>query len=275
MVDNNILRKAQAVLWTISEINVLKLQYYLCISIRPMSLDKTLLEMFVRRCLALYSMSMTLCADVPISERRPGDDAAILATMALVHVADLGESTALLRCTVILEALLNKSKHNYDALLIQVRLCLSLGLSSLAIERYLQLSLKHMQQATMSWILHTHISVLHPYPYVGKPINGKTRPVMDFTENVANALDWHATAEQANSDFLSVMLQKAQYDVLIDTLSLDETIRSGFTKLLLIVEGSRIQRLTGASIRKNYLNCLSQSSAHLPGAAADVFDRES
>ena len=256
-VNANLSQKSQAVLWIISETNVLKLVYYLCISKEPTKLDKGRLGSFVCRCLRLYSLSLLLCPHLPVSERRPADDAALLATMTLVHIAELGEAIALLRSTVILESLLDRSRHNYDALLIQIRLYLNLGMSSSAMERYVQLSVKNMQQATISWILYTQISMLHPYPYVCKPSSAKAPPTMDLWESITSALDWHATAGQVISDSTSAMLRESQYNMPFDALELAKLINMGFTKLVLMVEWSRIQRLTNAPSQKDYLDILS------------------
>ena len=221
-------------------------------------MDSGLLELFVCRCLRLYSLSKALCQDLPVSERRPGDDAAVLAALALLHIADAGDSVALLRSMLVLECLLNDSRHHYDALLIQICLCLKLGVSSLAIERYLRLSVKNMQQVTVSWVLYTQISTIHPYPYLS---NGKTSTGMDLLESITSALKWFTSAAQNNEDSLSAMLRDGQFNMVIDTIELDELIQNSFTKVLLFAERLRIQRLTGLSGHKLHSSLYSKISS--------------
>lgn len=237
---------------------MLKLLYYLRISKEPTKSDRDQLGSFVCRCLRLFQISHLLCPERPISERRPADDAAILASMALVHISELGESTALLRSAVLLESLLEGSRHNYDALLIQIRLCLKLGISSMAMERYLQLSVKNMQHATTSWLLYSQISVLHPYSYMRQHSNTTASHFMDLPKGITDALDWHVTAEETLAESLSNMLKEGQYNMLFDSLWLYYSVKMGFSKLLLVSEWSRIQRLTGASGQKDYLESLSE-----------------
>ena len=219
--------------------------------------------MFVCRCLRLYDISLYLNQELPITERHSADDAAILASMALIHVANSGPGAALLRSIAILETLLESSKHNYDALLIQIRLCLRLGLPSLSFEHYVQLSAKSMQHATLSWILYTHISVIHPYPYVHQHSTTEAPPIIDLSENITSALDWHVATDQTLSDSMIRMLREGQYNMFFDTLSLQRSLKMGFSRLLLVSERSRIQNTTGVSIQKEYTNISSKRTLML------------
>ena len=194
--------------------------------------------------------------DQPYSERRAGDDAAILATMALIHISYFEEDTALLRCIVILENLLIKSPHNYDALLIMIRLCANFGTLSLAMQRYMQLSIKNMQHATLSWILYTHISLLHPYSSICHSGNSDALANMYMPESLTAALDWHVGAGQINADYTVKMLREDQYNMLFDALTLAKSLKVGFGRLLLLIERARIQRLTGVSSQRNCLQSL-------------------
>lgn len=180
----------------------------------------------------------------------------MLAVMALMHVADFGDDAAVLRCVFILETLLIKSPHNYDALLILIRLCLVTGTSSLAMEHYMQLSIKNMQHATLSWILYTHISLLHPYSPKVQTKSKEALAVMDLPENITAALNWHAVAAQLNSDYICTMLQEGRHNMVLDSLALNKSLSTGFARLLLLVGWVRIQRLTGALSPRDYSDFL-------------------
>ena len=256
-IETNTFMKSKAIQWLTSEINVLKLDYFLVVSKYPNCHDQSLLDAFVCNCLRLYKVSLVLGSKLPVSERRPGDDAAILAVMAMLHMANLREDNAVLRAVVILECLLANSKHNYDALLMQVRLNLLLGTASLAMERYSQLCIKNMQHATLSWILFTRISTLHPYSLSPLSKSKGLFATRDPSETLTAALDWHRSAERINAGSIEKMLRDGQYNMLFDALELGYSIGNGFAKLISLVEWSRSHRFGGVSNEKNHADLIS------------------
>ena len=147
----DILTKTKMVKWLTREINALKLDYNLVVSQSEDLLPPNMLPMFISNCLRLYRLSLHIEFDLPVSDRRAGDDAALLAAMGLIRLYNrdrrksYANNTALIRSTIILENILSHSKHNYDALLLLVRLYMYFGAGSLAIERYSRLSLKNIQ----------------------------------------------------------------------------------------------------------------------------------
>lgn len=241
-----------------SEINVLKLDYFLVVSKHPNFYERALLEAFVCNCLRLYKVSLALGSQLPLSERRPGDDAAILAVMAMFHMLKLGEHNAVLRSVAVLEMVLAHSRHNYDALLLQIRLALVLGTASIAMGRYSQLCVKNMQHATLSWILFTRISTLHPYPLSGSSQGNGPFTIRDPFATLTHALEWHRSAQEVNDESVSRMLSDGQNNMLFDALDLGHTIENGFSKFVAFVESSRIQRLGGASREIDYGDLMSK-----------------
>ncbi len=219
----------------------MKLDYYLLVSGDNTSGSTDLLRAFICNCLRLYSISLPVGSKLPASERRPGDDAAILAVMALLHLHKRGEFNALLRAVVVLESVLSCSKHNYDALLILVRLYLFLGAASLAVKAYTMLSIKNIQHATLSWILFTRISTIHPCLF--NP-GSKVKNGASASNLLLNALDWHRSASNLGDAATSQMLQTGQYCMMLDNLSTQESIQKGFSHYLIAVELSRIIRFT-------------------------------
>lgn len=194
-------------------------------------------------------MNITL----PISERHPGDDAGILAVMGLTRLSRYGDRHARLQCIAVLEFLISSSKHNYDALLILVRLYMRLGAGSLAIQLYSRLSIKNLQHATISWVLFTRISSIHPFaPSRRDP----TQTPTDSVKSLSIAIDWHKSAERFSSATVSQMLENGQYSMLFETLAVDKTIRASFAKFMFIVESHRIGRLMQFSGIKDYSSLL-------------------
>lgn len=234
------------IFWITCEINILKLQYNLVISQDRHSRDADLLNAFVANCLRLYKESLAFGLNLPVSDRRPGDDAALLAAMGLIRLFKLGRKHALLQCIIVLEHTLLQSKHNYDALLILVRLYIFLGAGSLAMERYSRLSIKNLQHATISWVLYTRISSIHPYPAT-YTINGKRLSVIDPLEDIAQVSKWHTSAEAVSMGAVHKMQANGQWNMSLDVLQTNEAVTTGFAKFLMVVEARRIARIRSSA----------------------------
>lgn len=202
---------------------------------------KDILEAFISNSLRLYRISLSLGSSLPVCERQPGDDAALLAVMALMHLLDLGQKNALLRCVAILEALISHSKHNYDAMLILVRLHLKFGSGWLAMEHYSRLSIKNLQHATVSWILYTRISTIHPFaPSVSRASQSPTNVAKDITLGI----EWHNIASRMCNASMNQLMNDGKYNMLLDALSTDLALVNGFARFMLLTESLRIYRFT-------------------------------
>ena len=231
---------------------MLKLEYNLVISRDDNTFKDGLLQGFICNCLRLYRLSLKYDLNLPVSDRLPGDDAALLAAMGLIRLYKTRQkypehNNALLRSVVILEHLLLRSKHNYDALLILVRLYMFLGAGSLAMERYSRLSIKNIQHATISWVLYTHISTIHPHPVTMSRTNGGGQTTIDPASDMAQALDWHKSASGLTKNSVTSMQENGQWNMSLDALSTSAHVGSGFSKLLLLVEIKRIARFLSIS----------------------------
>ena len=234
---------------------MLKLDYFLHVSKHPNYYTRSLLEAFICNALRLYRISLKLGLGLPISERRPGDDVAILAVMAMFHIfGDSRDTYTLIRSCVILKCVLAGSKHNYDALALQVRLYSLLGSTSLAIDCYSQLCVKNMQHATLSWMLFSRLSTLHPYPACHSSLDKPT--ARDPSGLLKEALDWHKLAESINKESIVNMLRQGQYDMLFDAFGLGNSLARGYSKILIWCELRRLERLTNTSWNKDYTDTL-------------------
>ena len=235
--------------WLTREINALKLDYNLVVSQNEDSLPTKLLHVFISNCLRLYNLSLHIGFDLPVSDRRPGDDAALLAAMGLIRLYNrdrnksYANNTALIRSIVILENILAHSKHNYDALLLLVRLYMYFGAGSLAIERYSRLSVKNIQHATVSWTLFAHMSTIHPQPTKFPSVDGKSYTVINPLDEINQILQWYHTADASSSKSLSSMQENGLWNMYLDAYSTKLSISQNFIRHQLFVEGKRIQRL--------------------------------
>lgn len=234
--------QSRVISWITAEINALKCDYFLLVSRTDIPSRLNLLKSFVSNCLRLFKLSLPLGSKFPPSERRPGDDAAILAVMGLVHISLEGgwRDNSIFRGIIILEALIAQSRCNYDALLVLVRLYVTVGMGSLAMHYYAQLSIKNVQNATMSWVLFTRISTIHPLnPY---PIGNETS--FDLLENLRKVLEWGKTADRLCNTSANSMLNYGQYNMAIDMLTSFEFGSSNFTTRLVSVEMQRVARFS-------------------------------
>lgn len=239
---------------------MLKLEYHLVVSRNDTPAQVSLLRAFVSRCLQLYKVSLSVNISLPVSDRRPGDDAAMLGAMALIRLHEFAEKHALLQCITILECLLSHSKHNYDALLTLTRLYMQAGVGTLAADLYSRLSIKNMQHATVSWILYNRISTIHPYE-PSRTIS--TQSPSHMLKNLSYAIDWHMSAEEYNSIAIDRMIECGQYTMLFDTLKIGGWIKNGFGKFMFVVESHRIGRFSQFSQIKDYSSLLGNRFASI------------
>lgn len=255
------------------------MDYYLVISHNDNASSKQLIETFITSCLQLYKLSLTLGSDLPASERQPGDDACILAVMALIHLFRGGENTALLRGALLLEFLLSRSKHNYDALLMLVRIYISMGAGSLAMKHYAQLKIKNSQNATISWILFTRLSTIHPFPVDPDISFGQEKALCDPAQGLKVALEWQRGSETQISRGINQILHNGQYKTLVGALSLLERSQQDLQKFMNVIESRRIGRSTGQTSKEDYQDLLGKSpyklsrSKPLLNQKADVFSK--
>ncbi|KAL6716429.1 hypothetical protein ACLMJK_005996 [Lecanora helva] len=234
--------ESSVIFWITSEINILKLEFYLVISQDENCFRSDLVVAFISTCLRLYKQSLRFGFDLPVSDRRPGDDAALLAAMGLVHLFKMGKRYALIQCILLLEHTLLHSKHNYDALLILVRLYMFIGAGSLAMERYNRLSIKNVQHATISWVLYTRLSTIHPFPAT-YTANDRTQTTIVPFQDMMYALDWHQSAQILSYKAVTSIQDRGAWNMSLDTLETNHAVFSGLGRYLLYVEVKRIERL--------------------------------
>lgn len=233
--------------WITAEVTVLKFEYHLVVSRDENTANVELLTAFVCNCLRLYQLAILWDFSLPSSDRLPGDDAAILAAMALLRMGteqypEIKWEKSLLRCIIILEAVLTKSKHNYDALLLLVRLYMYLGIGSLAIERYHQMSIKNLQSVTVSWILFGRLSTIHPYPVTTSGVDMEKKTI-DPLKEMVNILRWHVQALKLDDQALLSMQTNNQWLSMLSCIKTKEAIGSGLTIPMLLGEACRVRRL--------------------------------
>ncbi|KAL8730427.1 MAG: hypothetical protein Q9166_004065 [cf. Caloplaca sp. 2 TL-2023] len=251
----------------ITKINKLKLEYYLIYS-----RDKRLREAdsevglasFITKCIRTYDLAVSQAGSTyensrRVAERFPGDDAALLAVAALLRLLSYpGHHNPLLRAVVLLDQLVTYSPSNYEALSTLVLLYSRLGAGWLAAKTYNRLSIKNIQLPTLSWLLGTKISTIHPHSQVSKEIK---LPVNDLPGNTADgdpiqhlthALDYHKSLLHTDQQELLEFLDANQYASLSQAMGNTLHDQNGFVKYMLLTEWARIERLSGAQQKRDY-----------------------
>ena len=235
--------------WLYSEVNSLKLDYFLVIS-RKGSLKsrEPLLNAFIANCLRLYRTTFLWDVDSKngtneaVSEaegpvdRHVGDDAAMLAAMALIHLYFAGQPSALLRTAFVLETVLKQSKHNYEAVLLAVRVYLHMGQFGRAFELFNGLDVKNIQNLSTLWILICRISTLHPH--------ASRRMRCDPSANLDEAADWIAGSFRSIRRACAECLKHKSYRNFLKTVETFESLPTSISKIMIEAEDSKILWLT-------------------------------
>ena len=226
-----------------------------------------LLSHLTHTCLRLFDASILLDLRLSQGDQGPADDAAILAAMASVRLYHLGQKDAIFKSVAILEYLFKYSKHNYEALLIVVQLYMYLGLGSLALDRFARLSIKNIQQASMTWIIFTRISKLHPWPLEIHP-ESQSRSVFDPLEELRKALAWHNRSGTLLNKALDRAISRKQYLTVVSLLETQELLQHGSSRQILEIELRSARRLRG------HLNEESSAFSTFPYVVDDNRDKE-
>ena len=114
------------------------------------------LNEFITSALKIYTSSLSLGHNLLPTDTQYGHDGALLSAMGLIRLSALPDPPSqipLYQSAIILNTLLQKSKHNYQALPLLVRVYL-LGAIPLAMKIYPWLNIKQIQDgalANFSW----------------------------------------------------------------------------------------------------------------------------
>ncbi len=216
-----------------------------------------LLEAFVGNCIRLYKLSSDLGIDRVYSDNKPGDDAGILAVMGLVLLSDPVHKRYLLLIAQLLECLLRRSKHNYHALLILVRIYLILGAGSLAMRTYKRLAIKNLQHETMAHVLYTRLATIYPHPGSNVKTLGAEKKDTNPTIGLSVALKSYSSSAKQAMAGKRLCLEKGRYNMLLGVLQVDNVMRQSFCKAMWVLEQRRMNRLTRSDLGEQELPNLS------------------
>lgn len=217
-------------------------------------------EDYISRCLQAYRdmISPGQTSDSAAIESHPSDDLCVLAVMCLMSFDEAQvngsekqiSDTALIRATGILERLLRDSPHNYQALLLLVRIYLRLGAGLLALKTFSKLSVKQFQYETVAHNLFTRLATVHPH--TAPPYEGAEHK--DFDPQVAfmQGLNFYRAAEITTTRNRSNGLDYGSYVNVEGTIELQRRLKQSVCRRMYALDVRRIQRLVGGAPMGRY-----------------------
>lgn len=210
-----------------TEINALKFEYLLTIGNSAQPCEEYSVP-FATNCIRLIKLAEGCSIDTP-------PEIYYLAVSALQRAG----KPSLLQAACLLEHGINKLKPRHQAAAMLVYLETELGFHSLAAQHYDSLSVKEIQQDTVSHMLLTRISLHHPHAF---PRQGGAD--LDPSKITNKALKmYEATTEKLGTAQQS-LLRNGQADLFFEIQALRHSLDRSFTRRMLILEGRRIARLT-------------------------------
>ncbi|KAF7592889.1 hypothetical protein BBP40_012301 [Aspergillus hancockii] len=237
----------------VATINAFKFEYCFILSADETNVTKSQVEDFVLRCLQVYRKTdRPERSSAPSTiESQPSDDLCLLAAMSLIRFSgawisgskDQIPDTILIRAAAILEHLLLDSPHNYQALLLLVRIYLRLGAGSLALKTFSKLSVKQMQFETVAHNFYTRLATIHPHS--APPIEGAEYKDFNPQSAFVQALNFYRQAEITTVRHLSKGLDLGSYVNVEGTIDLQKRLKSSICRRMWALDVRRMQRLVG------------------------------
>lgn len=244
----------------VAKINALKCEYCFLLSADESNASKTKVEEFVSRCLQVYrEVERPEKSSAPSTiESQPSDDLCLLAAMSLIRfsgawISDSSEQvpdTVLIRAAAILERLLVDSPHNYQALLLLVRIYLRLGAGSLALKTFSKLSVKQIQFETVAHNLFTRLATIHPHS--APPIEGAEYKDFNPQSAFVQALNFYKSADVTTVRNRSKGLDYGSYFNVQGTIDLQKRLKQSICRRMWALDVRRIQRLAGGDPMGRY-----------------------
>ena len=201
-------------------------------------------ENFILKALELCEYCSDLGQDLLVTDNRPGDGASILAATAFFQLSNEGNSAALFKAVALLDHLLTFSKHNYQALLLQLRLYQILGTHSQAFKVYGRLYVKKMQHDTLAHNIVTRLSTSHPFPVATTVEDEDKVELFDPKCDIRQALKFFDTTKTSITRMSQLALEQGSYSEILEFLDVSFKIDNSFTKQMMLIEQRRIERLT-------------------------------
>ncbi|KAF3248738.1 hypothetical protein TWF192_006134 [Orbilia oligospora] len=219
---------------------------------------------FVQECLAVYNVSLKVDIDLLVTDMRIGDELLLLVAKALMckYTASRMQDPLPVRVAIIiLEHLLTKSKHNFTALLMLVRLYMIIGAPSCATIEYQRLSIKQIQNDSLSHHVLTRLStllpfsvssaakLLHPTDMADVGMHVPHNPT-DSLEMYDISLRLYKNANRTNPEMISLAFKNGAYGQIKDMVLFEKRVSSSISACQFEIERKRSQASSAADSTK-------------------------
>lgn len=148
-----------------------------------------------------------------------------------LHALDPSDQSTLYQAIQILETMLQKSKHNYQTLLLLVRIYLLIGAVGSALDIYPRLNIKQIQNDTLSHYLLTRISTLLP--------NDARTPTL-----LRDAGGIYESSRTQTPNMLQLAFERGGYAQMMGFLEFSERVAGSVCRSMYEVELRRLARLS-------------------------------
>lgn len=227
--------------------------------------SKQKVEELVTRCMKLYhssSQGQTEKTEQKAEgasstiESQPRDDLCILAAMSLLRTSESSETparvsdTALIRAAAILEHLVQDSPHNYQALLLLVRIYLMVGAGSLAFSTFSKMSIKQVQYDSVAHNFFTRLASIHPQS--APPVEGAECKDFDPQSAFVYGLNFFRSADMTTTKFRTRGLDEGSYANVEEIVELGRRLNQSVCRRMWALEVRRAQRLVGGDPLTRY-----------------------
>lgn len=250
----------------VPEINALKLAYCLNISGSENNPPKDKIEAFVVQCMKLYqahagngdtekTLRQTQGSSSTI-ESQPKDDLCLLAAMALLRTSEADGTedqvphTALIRAAGILERLALDSPHNYQALLLLVRIYLMLGAGSIAMSTFSKMSVKQVQYESVAHNLLTRLATIHPHS--APPVSGAELKDFEPQSAFVQSLNFYRNTEVTTLKYRTRCLEEGSYVNGKELVEVNDRLKNSICRRMYALDVRRAQRLVGGDPMTRY-----------------------
>lgn len=159
-------------------------------------------------------------------------------------------SPVLVQAAGILEHLILKSPHNYEALLLLVRIYLLLGAGSEALKSFPKLSVKQMQYETVAHNLFTRLATIHPH--AAPPFEGLELKDVDPQMAMRQALLFYRGSESSIPYACKTGLENGSYVNVQKTIDFQKSLENSICRRMWALETRRMQRMIGGPGTSQY-----------------------
>ncbi|KAF3919440.1 hypothetical protein ABW21_db0209304 [Orbilia brochopaga] len=236
----------------------LKFRFWIEIDDQERRPETSELNDFLQECFAVYTVSLQVDIDLLVTDMRIGDELLLLVAKGLMCIyASRQHSTLPLRIAIIvLEHLVSNSKHNFTALLLLTRLYAIIGALSCATIEYQRLSIKQIQNDSLSHHLLTRLStllpfansaaakLLHPTDVADVGLHVPANPT-DSLEMYDISLRLYKNANRTNPEMISLAFKNDAYGQIKDMVLFEKRVSTSISACHFEIEKRRVLRFRG------------------------------